>query len=348
MKLPVFYSLVCLFLLLTHFAGAQNTNETLHGVSGYDYIVNGELELAFTHAIDFKNGNKTNSTCRIKSPVQLSYNRNDLKSFIAKPLDFVGYVENPVLASCGYPCGGGLIDIAQGGIRAEENWMQADMKIVSLEEGVSTEFEATGEIYPFMEVFFSIPDYRKDINAGLNQLKFRLFFKGTADSKYHPVRNVKVKSNPSASSGAIDVKALQDELDKAYQELLKVDKTQAETLKNGAQLMTEASVPTPFLPISVTCGSFFGIDQEFALQKMNFSDSDKEKRSAFERQFEMDYYKNLPHIDALKLINFLINPSGNYESPFTGSFSSESEWGQETASFQGVLRFRADRIRKDE
>jgi len=230
----------------------------------------------------------------------------------------VGYVENPVIASCGYPCGGGLVDIPQGGIRQEESWMQADVHFVSEEGGVISEINATGEIYPLMELFFSIPDYSKDLKAK-KPLQFRLFIKGISDSQYHPVRNVKSKPNTLASSDQIDKKSALEEFDK-----------------------------TLLLPISVTCGSFFGPDLITAVDKMNFSEADAEKKIAFEEQFEREYFEKLPTIDAMKLINFLTKPSGNYESPFTGSFSSESEWGQETASFQGVLRFRADRIRKDE
>ncbi len=348
MKLPSFYTLVCLFVLLTNSAGAQINSETIHGVSGYDYVIKGELELTFTHSVDYKNGNKQNATYRIKSPVQLSFNLNDLRSFIAKPLDFVGYVENPVIASCGYPCGGGLIDIAQGGIRSDENWMQADVHFVSQEDGVSSEINATGEIYPFMEVFFSIPDFSKELKVGLNQLQFRLFIKGISDSQYHPVRNVKVNSSGAASLDHLDLKSSQADVDKTYNELLKIDKALAEEFKKGAQLMAESSDGADFLPISVTCGSFFGADEDAASRKMSFSEADAEKRSAFETQFERAYFEKLPHIDAMKLINFLIKPSGNYESPFTGSFFSDSEFGAETATYQGKLLLWGNQVRKSE
>ena len=113
-----------------------------------------------------------------------------------------------------------------------------------------------------------------------------------------------------------------------------------------SQCLSRRSYPAPSLPPEATRTSRLSVHAVY--------DSDRtetvkrKKKIAFEEQFEREYFEKLPTIDAMKLINFLTKPSGNYESPFTGSFSSESEWGQETASFQGVLRFRADRIRKDE
>jgi len=335
-------------LLMFQAANAQSNNEPLHGVSGNDYNIKGELKLTFTHAIDYKNKNKQEGSYQIKSPVQLSFNLNDLKSFKANPKAFIGYVENPVIASCGDPCGGGLVDIAQGGTRVEENWMQADVHFISLEDGISSEINATGKIYPLMEVFFSIPDFSKEIKNGLNQLQFRLFVKGISDSQYHPVRNVKAKSNDSAPLDQIDLKSSQNEFDKTYNELLKVDKTVAEEFKKGSQLMTESTGNNTLLPIVITCGTFFGPDMDDALMKRNLLEADAVKKTEFEYQFEKEYFKGFPCIDAMKLINFLIKPAGNYETPIAGSFSSDSQSGSETATYEGALRLYGNKVCKSE
>lgn len=286
---------VFVFIVTTQLTEAQGYYEPVHGVTGYDYDIKGELELKFTNSIDLKNGNQQKGTYNIKSPVLLSFNLNDLKFFKANPKEFIGYVENPVIASCGGPCSGGLIDISQGDFREKENWMQADVHFIALEDGISSEVNAAGEIYPFMEVSFSIPDFSKEIKVGLNQLQFRLFVKGISDSQYHPVRNV-----------------------------------------------------TTQLPISITCGTFFGSDMVDALMKRNLLEADAAKKKEFEDQFEKVYFKDLPRIDAIKLIDFLIKPVGNYETPIVGSFSSDSESGSERATYEGTLRLLGNQIRKSE
>lgn len=340
-------ALLSIFFLSVLCAEAQNNYEPLHGV-GDDYNIKGELELKFTNSIDYKNGNKQEGIYHIKTPVLLSFNLNDLKYFKAQPKEFIGYVENPVIASCGYPCGGGLMDIPQGGIRAEENWMQADVHFVSMEDGISAEINSTGEIYPFIEVFFSIPDFSKDIESGLNELQFRLLVKGISDSQFHPVRNVKTKPNNSTPLNTSDLESAQKEFDKTYNELLKVDKTIAEEFRNGSQLMTESTGNNTLLPITITCGSFFGSDMTDGLMKRNLLEADSAKKAEFVDQFEKEYFKDLPRINAMKLINFLIKPVGNYETPITGSFSSDSESGSEKASYNGTLRLYGNKVQKSE
>lgn len=49
------------------------------------------------------------------------------------------------------------------------------------------------------------------------------------------------------------------------------------------------------------------------------------KKEVFEAQFEQKYFKDLPRINAMKLINFLLKPTDTYETPIVGSFSSNSE-----------------------
>ncbi len=347
-KLIFCWLLVLPFLVTTLSAKAQNKYEPNHGITGYDYNIKGELELTFTNSIDLKNGNSQEGTYHLKTPVLLSFNLNDLKFFKANPKEFIGYVENPVIATCGYPCGGGLIDIPQGGSRTEDNWMNADVHFKSLEDGIVTEVNATGEIYPFMELFFSIPDFSEEIKVGMNQLQFRLFIKGFSDSQYHPVRNVKTKSNDSAQLDHSDLNSSQNESDKAYNELLKVDKTLAEEFKIGSQLMAESMGNNTLLPITVTCGTFFGSDVVDALMKNNLLEADAAKKAEFEDQFEKEYFKDLPRIDAMKLIDFLIKPVGNYETPITGSFASDSEAGAENATYTGALKLFGDAIQKSE
>lgn len=52
--------------------------------------------------------------------------------------------------------------------------------------------------------------------------------------------------------------------------------------------------------------------------------------------FDAVFYKTLPKIDALSLVEYLINPKGVYEVPFTG-FLKSNEY-EETFTFKGKLR----------
>ncbi len=52
--------------------------------------------------------------------------------------------------------------------------------------------------------------------------------------------------------------------------------------------------------------------------------------------FDAAFYKTLPKIDALSLVEYLINPKGVYEVPFTG-FLKSNEY-EETFTFKGKLR----------
>ena len=143
----IYRYLIFVFIASSYFTEAQNNYEPIHGVTGYDYNIKGELELTFTSSTDDKKGNKYEGTYRIKSPVLLSFNLNDLKFFKANPKEFIGYVENQFDAYSGYS-GGGLMDIPQGGYQEEENWMWVDEHAKWWENGELTEVKAHGEIYP--------------------------------------------------------------------------------------------------------------------------------------------------------------------------------------------------------
>lgn len=322
---------------------AQNNYEPLHGVSGHDYNIKGELDLTFTHSIDFKNGNKQEATYHIKSPVVLSFNLNDLKFLKAQPSGFIGYVENPVIATCGYPCGGGLIDIPQGGYQEEENWMWVDEHAKWWEDGKLTEIKARGEIFPVLQGYFSIPDYPEKYKTGLDQLQFRMIIAGASDSKFHPTRNVVVdyfdsptKRN-AAESSPVDAETMK--------ELELTDPALAADMKEVVGLLQGF---TPDLSVNVGCGSFYGLDLANAFMSNNLLEADKTKQEAFEFPFEQAYFKDLPRINAMKLINYLIKPAGNYETPINGSFSSDSEYGTEKAAYTGTLKLFGDAIHKSE
>ena len=336
--------LVLSFLETINIAEAQGNYESLHGVSGYDYNIKGELELTFASSTDDKKGNKYEGTYRMKSPVLLSFNLNDLKFFKANPKEFIGYVENQLDAYSGYS-EGGLMDIPQGGFQEEENWMRVDEHVKWWENGELTEVKAHGEIYPVLKGYFSIPDYPEKYKTGLDQLQFRIAIAGASDSKYHPSRNVVVEYNSKKQKeeGAdfIDGETLK-KLELAAPSV-------AAEMKKGAKLIQEVSGSlSPDLSVSVGCGSFYGPDLANALLANNLLDANKGKKEAFERSFEQVYFKNLPHVNAIKLINFLIKPVGNYETPIEGSFSSDSESGSEKATYSGTLKLYGSKVQKSE
>ncbi|MEN6455930.1 MAG: hypothetical protein ABFD10_16900 [Prolixibacteraceae bacterium] len=298
------------------------------------------MELIFTSSIDDKNGNKSEGTYHVKSPVSLAFNLNDLKFFKADPKAFIGYVENQYDAFSGYS-GGGLMDIPQGGYQEEESWMWVDEHLKWWENGELTEVKAHGEIYPVLAGYFSIPDYSAKYKAGLDQLQFRIAIDGSSDPDFHPTRNVVVEhvSNKFNQNGAGS-----NRIDEETMKILEqADPDAAAELKKASGILQNAS---PDLSVNIGCGSFYGQDLTSALMDNKLGEADKAKKDAFEGRFEQEYFKNLPHIDAMKLINYLIKPEGNYETPIVGSFSSESEWGSEKASCNGTLRFYGKRVQK--
>lgn len=340
MKLTFLWLLVFIISVHAQFTEAQSKYEPLHGVTGYDYSIKGELELRCTHFIVYKDGNKQEGIYHIKSPVLLPFNRNDLEFFKVQPREFIGYVENQFIASCGEPCGGGLISIPEGGYQEEENWMWINEHVKWWDNGELTEFRGQGEIYPVLKVFFSIPDYPERYQAGLDQLRFRILIVGTSDSKYYPTRNVVVeyfdnKFKRSAGENQIDAETMK--------KMKLADPALAAEMKEISGLLQDAP---PDLSVIINCGSFYGSDLTNALMSGNLIEADKTRKEAFECRFEQEYFKNLPHIDAMKLINYLIKPVGNYEIPVQGSFSADSEYGSERTTYEGTLRFRGNQVRK--
>jgi hypothetical protein len=92
------------------------------------------------------------------------------------------------------------------------------------------------------------------------------------------------------------------------------------------------------LPVMVGCGTFYGLDFVNAVMVNNLVESDKKNQDLFKLEFEREYFNNLPHIEAMPLINYLLKPQGNYEVPFSGSFLSNSDNGYEKASYTGTFR----------
>lgn len=343
-QLSLDISLVFLFLTIFQFAKAQDNYEPLHGVTGLDFNIKGELEFTFTHSIDLKNGTKSEGTYRIKSPVQLSFNLNDLKFFKAQPKEFIGYVENQYDAYSGFSSGS-LIDIPQGGYQEEENWMQVEEHVKWWENGELTEINARGEIYSVLQVAFSIPDYPERYKAGLDQLQFRVTISGISDSQFHSTRNVVVDDNNKNQQENGTVLIDEDDLRKLEQ----ADPSAAAGIKEGLKLIRESSAShSSNLSVNIGCGSFYGQDLVTAEMSGNLLMADKSKKEAFERQFEQGYFKDMPHINVMKLVKFLLKPEGNYETPIVGSFSSSSESGSEKASYEGTLRLWGNQVVKDE
>lgn len=306
MKRAIALTIICSCLGLSQNAKSQDKYEPIHGASGYDYTIGGELELTFSNSIDFKNGNKIQGDYKIKSPIVLTFNRNDLKFFKAQPKEFAGYIENQYDARSGFP--GGLFEIPQGSYGEEENWMQVETHFESKENDLVSTINAKGKICPFLKVNFSVPDFPEKLKSGMGGLQFRLMISGIADSKYNPQKDVTGK----AVYGTFE---LTDGFD---------------------------------IPVSVTCGTFYGSDLVNALIKNNLAESSGSRKKEFESRFEKSYFGDLPRINAIRLIDFLIRPAGNYEVPISGSFFSDSESGSEKASYSGKLILWGNKVTKNE
>lgn len=342
----IYINYLYIFLFLTTFqlANAQNNYEPIHSPSGYDYIIKGELELKIANAIDFKNENKNKEEgiYTIKSPVFLAFNLNDLKFFKAQPKEFIDYVENQYVASSGWFATGSLMDIGNG-YGEGTSWMRVDEHVKWWENGELTEIKAHGEIDSDIKIAFSIPDYPEKYMSGLDKLQFRIAVKisGSADTQ----RNVTVEYDSRKQQK--NSTPLMDEA--SLKELEKADPSAVAGIKEGLKLMQEGSGSHPSeLFINVSCGMFYGTDLTVAEMANNLIavDAFNKEKLAFETQFEQKYFKNLPHINVMKLVDFLLKPVGNYETPIVGSFSSDSENGSEKITYNGTLKLFGSQMKK--
>jgi len=337
--LIVFIGISCLI-------NAQNGYEPIHSPSGSDYIIKGELELKITNAIDFKNEskNKEEGTYTIKSPVFLAFNLNDLKFFKAQPKEFVGYVEDQYIPSVGWFATGSLMDIGSSYGEAE-NRMWVDEHLKWWEDGKLTEIKAHGEIDPDIKAVFSIPDYSQKYKVGLGNLQFRIAMKISANADTQRNVTVEYDSRKQQESGTV----LMDEA--SLKELEKADPSAVAGIKEGLKLMQESAGSHPSgLFVKVGCGIFYGADLVNAEMANNLvaADAFNKEKLAFEGQFEQKYFKDLPRINAMNLVNFLLKPAGNYETPIVGSFSSNSDNGSERVTYNGILRLFGNQIKKYE
>lgn len=323
---------------------AQSGYKPIHSPTGYDYIIKGELELKIINAIDFKNENKNKEegTYTIKSPVFLAFNLNDLKFFKAQPKEFIGYVEDEYIPSVGWFATGSLMDI--GSMYGEaENRMWIEEHVKWWEDGKLTEIKAHGEIEPDIKVVFSIPGYSEKYKAGLGNLQFRIALKisGNADTQ----RNVTVEydSRKQQENGT----ALMDEA--SLKELEKADLSVVADLKEGLKLMQEdiGSHPSDLF-VDISCGLFYGADLVNAEMSAGLIGVENSKKEVFEAQFEQKYFNDLPRINVMQLVNFLLKPVGNYKVPIIGSFLSDSEFGYEKATYNGTLKLFCNQTNKYE
>lgn len=84
-------------------------------------------------------------------------------------------------------------------------------------------------------------------------------------------------------------------------------------------------------------GESYGADFVNALMANNLLEADKKVKDTFEEGFMIDYYKNLMKIEALPLIDYLMNPQGVYEVPFEGFIKTTTDI-PETTTFKGKLK----------
>lgn len=71
---------------------------------------------------------------------------------------------------------------------------------------------------------------------------------------------------------------------------------------------------------------------------------DDKKKQAFIDTFTDNYFKDMPQIDANRLIDFLINPKGVCEFPVAGFVNSPD--GTEKMTYKGTLKLNGDKVYK--
>lgn len=81
-----------------------------------------------------------------------------------------------------------------------------------------------------------------------------------------------------------------------------------------------------------------------ALMDNNMAGKDDKTKWAFEDSFTDNYFKDMPMIDANRLIDFLLNPKGVIEFPISGFLNSPD--GAEKMIYTGSLRLYGDKIYK--
>lgn len=280
-----------LFLLVMFFPitlQAQSDYQPLHGLSDYNYLIMGELELEFSNSVNFPDNTfRQEGHYIIKTPMVVMYNLNDLKFFKAQPQSFLGIVYDETLVSTPlYP----LVYLP------ENTFMNVESHVKSWEYDQLTEVKAKGKIEPLLQIEFNHEAFISGLSTG-QELFFRVKVFGTSDSY----------TQQSDVSGYVKFGNL--------------------TLTEGLEI-----------PVSIGCGTFFPSDLGEALMTNQRNLTNEKSKTKFETDFSNNYYRDLPKIAAIPLIDFLIDPKETYLVPLNGSFSSSSSFGKETAQYKGTLR----------
>jgi len=90
-------------------------------------------------------------------------------------------------------------------------------------------------------------------------------------------------------------------------------------------------------------GLSYGTDLTKAFIEHNLVEADKKEKDRFEDGFKIEYYKSLPKIEAIPLIDFLIVPKGTYEIPLEGYINTSTDI-PETTHFKGKLKIYGDKL----
>lgn len=81
-----------------------------------------------------------------------------------------------------------------------------------------------------------------------------------------------------------------------------------------------------------------------AFMENNMAGKDDKLKWAFKDRFTDNYFKDMPKIDAARLIDFLLNPKGTIEFPISGFTKSPD--GTENITYKGSLKIYGDMIYK--
>jgi len=99
------------------------------------------------------------------------------------------------------------------------------------------------------------------------------------------------------------------------------------------------------LEVPMEYGLSYANDFINILMDRNMLESEKREKDKIEEEFKVNYYKNLPKIDAFSLVDFLISPKGVYEVLFEGSVKTEGLIPENT-HFKGKLKIYGDKLYK--
>ena len=174
-------------LLIGFVAKSQEKYEPLFSLSDYNYCIYGELELNYESDIHFKPQydqaaySKVQAKYNIRTPIVITFNRNDLLFFNKQPKIFLGEEPDKTLIST---------PTYTDSYYEQEPWMKVEAHTTSVDAGISSVMDVTFEAAPVMQISFNFLKWFNKLKEGQKDFTFQLDITGKTTS-YTSYRNIR-------------------------------------------------------------------------------------------------------------------------------------------------------------